>query len=105
MIKALKWIREQELKDRDWGCKWFAMAMWGDSPAWKRHYKIGHGTTSGKGMWLCAGSYLAKLEIKGLIYKSWDEYRWNYYMTKVGREVLNHAIMMEKENGRQKEKS
>jgi hypothetical protein len=90
MLKALRWIEEREDKDMPWGCKWFAMAMWGDSPAWKRHYKIGHGTTIGKGMWLCAGSYLAKLEDKKLLDSHWKGYTRQYYLTMLAVKILDN---------------
>jgi len=46
--------------------RWFGEEMWKDSPAMEKHYH-GHGTTKAKGLWLSAGSYLRKLEKRGLV--------------------------------------
>ena len=45
----------------------FASLMWPNSPAWRKVSNTGNGATSGKGMWLSAGSYLAKLKKRGLV--------------------------------------
>ena len=47
--------------------KQFAEKMWPDSPHWTHVKNTGHGATSGKGMWLTAGSYLAKLKSRNLV--------------------------------------
>lgn len=45
----------------------FARKMWPDSKGWNKVSNQGNGATSGKGMWLSAGSYLAKLSDKNLV--------------------------------------
>jgi len=86
-IKALKIVKE----GGGITPKFFAMKMWPDSPAWKRVYNTGYGATSGKGLWLSAGSYLAKLRIAGLVEVSFDDYHFEYWLSKKGREVLKEA--------------
>lgn len=48
--------------------KEFAKGMWKDSDGWMRSKNTGNGACTGKGMWLCAGGYLAKLKSAGLVY-------------------------------------
>lgn len=59
------------LNEHDWEhpmtANEFAKKMWPDSPAWRKVYNTGNGATSGKGMWLCAGSYLNKLLERQLV--------------------------------------
>ena len=66
----------------------FARKMWADSPAWSRVYNIGHGATSGKGMWLCGGSYLAKLKKRGLADEIYSHGYWRWMISEKGRQVL-----------------
>lgn len=66
----------------------FAKEMWANSPAWKRSYNTGNGATRGKGMWLCAGSYLSKLRYKGLVYVDYDRGYSLYTLSSRGRELL-----------------
>lgn len=48
----------------------FAEKFWGeDSKMFQMTKNIGHGATKGSAAWLCAGSYLAKLAGKGLVFK------------------------------------
>ena len=70
--------------------KQFAQLMWPDSPAWDKVYNTGiNGATSGKGMWLCAGSYLRKLKRRGLVEMGITDYCQAYYvLSKQGRGVL-----------------
>lgn len=85
-IKALEIIRDNEIETpRD-----FAHLMWVDSPCWSRVYNTGYGATRGKGMWLTAGSFLAKLRNRGLIIIS-REFRSNRIalcLTKQGIELI-----------------
>ncbi len=87
LIKALKILSKYHYPDgltaRD-----FAQEMWEDSPAWKRSYNTGNGATRGKGMWLCAGSYLSKLRYKGLIYVDYDRGYSLYTLSNKGRGLL-----------------
>tara|TARA_R110000772_G_C13310332_1_gene440582 strand:- start:13509 stop:13814 length:306 start_codon:yes stop_codon:yes gene_type:complete len=53
---------------RDLSAGQFAMQMWPDSDGWKRVKNTGNGATSGKGMWLSGGSYLAKLRKRDLVW-------------------------------------
>jgi len=60
------------------GVRDFALKMW---PNHKMHTKVsnqGNGATSGKAAWLCAGSYLSKLKIKGLVGRN----DYGYYIVK-----------------------
>ncbi len=45
----------------------FGELMWENSEARTRVYNIGNGATRGSGLWLCAGSYLAKLRNRKLV--------------------------------------
>lgn len=83
-IKALRIIKE----GRGITPKFFAMKMWPDSPAWERVYNTGHGATTGKGLWLSAGSYLAKLRRAGLVEISFDDYHFEYWLSIKGKEAL-----------------
>ena len=50
----------------------FAKEMWPDSLMHQRVSNQGHGAHRGKAAWLCGGSYLRKLENKGLVYSHYD---------------------------------
>ena len=53
--------------------------FWPDSPEHRKVYNIGNGAHRGVGMWLAAGSYLHRLEKKGLVERYWqyrDQIRW-----------------------------
>ena len=65
----------------------FARLRWKDSIAWKRSYNTGNGATRGKGMWLSAGSYLAKLKKRGLV--SFDDGKWS--VSAVGKKLLDDS--------------
>ena len=71
MITAKTYKALQILRKRDYwspmSASDFASKMWGDSKAWKRSYNTGNGACSGKGMWLSAGGYLAKLYDRDLV--------------------------------------
>ncbi|KKL99527.1 hypothetical protein LCGC14_1813570 [marine sediment metagenome] len=72
--------------------KWFASCMWPDSPAWKWHYNTGpNGATAGKGMWLCAGSYLSKLVKMGYvrIEVRRNTYQRFYRISELGKGLLD----------------
>ena len=54
------------------------------------HTKVsnqGNGATSGKAAWLCAGSYLAKLEKLGLVSRGHDGYK---YISQEGKSRLKN---------------
>ncbi len=94
-IKALKIIRDYSENHPDGITpKFFAYEMWPDSPFWKVSYNIGiNGATSGKGMWLCAGSYLNKLYYSGLlIYGYPNEYTRHFSLSSKGYKALNEKI-------------
>ena len=116
-IRALRIVRDfakrQESKGRKWpwsgiSASWFGDEMWPDSPAKMRSYNIGaHGATRGKGLWLCAGSYLRKLEARGLVssemgryYDGTYSYTYHWHLTEEGKAVLKE----EKAKGRVKGK-
>jgi len=62
--RALRILFEHRggIKPRDFG-----ELMWPESLAKERSYNIGNGATKGVGLWLAAGSYLAKLMKLGLV--------------------------------------
>ena len=62
----------------------FAVLMWPDSPCWRRVTRCGRGSHAGKGMWLAAGSFLRKLEKRGLIYRCDNHSR----LTEAGKVML-----------------
>ena len=70
--------------------KFFAWEMWPDSPAWDRVYNTGiNGATSGKGMWLSAGSYLSKLVYEELAWADYPNgYTRTYHISSKGRRLL-----------------
>lgn len=98
LIKSLKAIAEA--KDCRASARQFAQLMFPDSPAWSRVYKIGHGSTSGKGMWLWGGSYLSKLVDAGYCYRHLDEYcRSEYGLLAKGWDIVRAT---EKKNEKDK---
>ena len=103
-IRALGIIRDFAKKQESQGRKWpwsgiyasaFGAAMWPDSRSAKRYYRGGHGVARGKGLWLCAGSYLWKLEARGLVSSQMEryfdgkcDYTYHWHLTKEGKAVL-----------------
>lgn len=74
----------------DISARQFAERMWPDSPGWSRVINTGpNGATHGKGMWLAAGSYLAKLRDRGLV-RAWiDDYgHRHFWITDKGLEIM-----------------
>lgn len=63
----------------------FATQMWEDSDMHKRVKNTGNGACAGKGAWLCAGSYLAKLIKYGWVEKSGN---WLFHITVRGEEEV-----------------
>jgi len=94
LLKALKIISTFEgagLYHEIWPTQ-FAKLMWPDSPCWRKVYNIGHGSTGGKGMWLCAGSYLNKLKEAGLVYQKLTSHHQAIYgITQDGWKILKNA--------------
>jgi len=87
-IKALKIIKESKhLTARD-----FAEQMWPDSLMHTRTSNQGNGACKGKAAWLCGGSYLGKLTIAKLIYRSLecDGYVGEFHLTDKGREAIEN---------------
>lgn len=78
--------------------KGFARLMWPDSPAQNRSSNGGNGNQQGKGLWLSAGSYLAKLKKRGLVGRGEDT--WSHILTEKGREAITEY---EKSNQQQYE--
>jgi hypothetical protein len=67
----------------------FASLMWPDSDGWRRVKNTGHGATRGKGMWLSAGGYLAKLRKIGLVDISISRQgQTTFKLTSEGRKLL-----------------
>ena len=86
-------IRALEILQENWGIspKRFAQLMWPESPAWKHSINCGpNGATSGRGMWLAAGSYLQKLRMRGLVDDWIDDYTCarRYEISHDGRAAL-----------------
>lgn len=85
-IKALRIIRDNEIETiRD-----FAHLMWPKSVCWSKVYNIGHGAVRGKGMWLAAGSFLAKLRDRDLIiiFREFRSNRIALCLTRRGIELI-----------------
>jgi hypothetical protein len=83
MIKALKIVRDH----KDLRATSFALTMWPESPMHNKVSNTGNGACKGKASWLCGGSYLKKLEKKGLIRcRIMDD---KYTLTEIGKEILN----------------
>ena len=94
--KALDLINNNSIRS----AQRFAQLMWPDSPCWKKVYKVGNnGATTGVGMWLAGGSFLAKLRQQGLIthYDSFGSgVRIEIMLTNKGRERLNKQGQVDK---------
>ena len=68
----------------------FAKEMWPDSKAWRNVKNQGHGATSGKGMWLSAGSYLAKLRKRKLVSCVLDTSQLKFRISHEGKKALEN---------------
>ena len=72
----------------------FSEKFWPDSNMHTKVSNQGNGATAGKAAWLCGGSYLSKLEIKGWVKKAfWDENGNEngisvYQITELGRSLI-----------------
>jgi hypothetical protein len=106
IIKAQKGIHARELGDK----------LWPDSPAKRRSYNTGgYGACSGKGLWLSAGSYVAKLKKKKLVedndrygllpYKRPDGAEWGYFFDGYRITAAGKAALEEYESARSKEEA
>lgn len=70
----------------------FAGKFWPDALMHERRSRGGHGAQKGKGAWLAAGSFVAKLEKRGLVTK-WMEPTLRHYngwvtLTKAGDDYI-----------------
>ena len=92
--RALRIIDAERSKPGRFTCGDFAALMWPDSEAWTKVTRCGRGSHAGKGMWLCAGSLLAKLRIRGLI---WGRLGEGVGLTGAGRTLLDAAVTGEKD--------
>ena len=95
LIKALNIIANFEQGDlyhEIWPRR-FAELMWPDSECWHKSYNIGgYGSTKGKGMWLCAGSYLNKLREAGVVYRKFLPHNQAIYgITRAGWKRLKDS--------------
>lgn len=70
----------------------FAQQMWPDSKAWRNVKNTGNGACSGKGMWLSAGSYLAKLSKRKLVDINIDEYQNKFKISHEGKKALEKYL-------------
>ncbi len=86
--KALKIVRRVNAEaDHGTNGKAFAWLMWPDSPGWEKRSPAGdRGSRKGCGMWRAAGSYLAKLRQRGLVYYGRGD---GYWLTAAGRAALD----------------
>ena len=94
LLKALNIIANFEQGDlcQEIWPRRFAELMWPDSECWHKSYKIGgYGATKGKGMWLCAGSYLNKLREAGVVYQRAYHHMSIYGITRAGLERLKES--------------
>lgn len=64
----------------------FALKMWPESDMHTKVKNTGNGATTGKGAWLCGGSYLSKLQKKGLV----SSIDFKYYISSKGKDILNN---------------
>ena len=96
-LQALKTLDGNVMTAQDFGKK-----MWKESPALEKSYNIGNGAHRGVGLWLSAGSYLAKLCRRGLVRR--DLNHLNFFMlTGEGRRVLEKKklkLFISKKSGR-----
>lgn len=91
-LEALRILRDEK-PHTDSG---FAELFWPDSMMHTKHSAAGtHGSRRGAGAWLCSGSYLAKLQKRGLIFKrhpTTDPHLWPIAtLTEAGEDVLAHV--------------
>lgn len=89
LIRALKILRD----DKPESAEYFAKLMWPDADMHDRVSNQGRGATRGKAAWLCAGSYLGRIEKLGYIKK---KYHWIErqripvaVLTQIGEELLS----------------
>lgn len=75
----------------------FSEKMWPDGPH-RRAKNGGNGSQAGKGMWLCAGSYFAKLRKDGLI-TNISGNAWEQKLTSKGLEQLEAYNLKNLGNG------
>jgi len=75
----------------------FAMKFWGDDPDKKYLFTAiansGNGACAGKKAWLCAGSYLSKLQKRKLV--RWESRNPGYHGT--GYKITKHGLEAIKE--------
>lgn len=84
-IRALKIVRDHP----GITARFFACKMWPDSEAWCHVINTGHGATSGKGMWLSAGCYLAKLRERKLVIRCFSGNKQAiFYLSGLGYDLL-----------------
>lgn len=67
--------------------RYFALEMWPDSNMHTKVKNTGNGATTGKGAWLCAGSYLAKLIKKGWVSRPHNDF-FTFCITSEGRKQI-----------------
>jgi len=72
--------------------RFFAEKMWPDSDGWKRVSNQGNGATSGKGMWLSAGSYLSKLKRLGYLHRDISGSQVVWSISAKGIEALGEKL-------------
>lgn len=84
-LKALVFINEGNSR---FSFRRFAEHLWPDSLMHRRSYNTGHGACRGKGAWLAAGSYVARLEKMGLVRQYGFGMDHKIYLTELGLESI-----------------
>ena len=88
--KALIYIQQYgEPKSGFFNYTEFAKHMWPDSNMHITTKNTGNGSTRGKAAWLCAGSYIGRLEKLELVRKVFDRYAYTTVrLTEKGKKML-----------------
>lgn len=80
-------LKALHILEKPMTAKEFGLIMWRNNPMHNKKYKSRNGYCKGKGGWLLAGSYLAKLIKKGLVEKKGTKFN----LTKKGK-LLNTSL-------------
>ncbi len=86
--------------DKPMAAREFALKMWPKSNMHTTSKNQGNGATRGKAAWLCGGSYLAKLQKKGLVSnRSYSKTHYGYFITAEGLNIVANATTNFREVG------
>lgn len=87
-ISALKTL-ENTSRNNVMPARGFALLHWGrDASVNTKRSNGGNGCQIGKAGWLQAGSYLSKLEKRGLVKSYFGKFESGYYISEEGKKVL-----------------